>query len=467
MQIDFGTDGWRARMDEDFTSEGVGALTSSICQYLVEAGSTPSESQLIVGYDTRKNSKEFASKAAAVANSFGFDVLMPERDTPTPAVANSISHWGACGGIMITASHNPPDWNGIKFIPHYAGPANEEITSRIQALVGQDGPAEKPEAAGAVTNIDPFPPYFEHTRAMLGAVALSTSHLKIVYDPMHGTGRGYVDRLLRSFGVDVETINDDLDPNFGGGQPDPSEDRLQDLKNKVAETEADIGLATDGDADRISAIGPEGEYFSPNTLFPLLASKAQGRKRGGIVRTVATTAAVDALAAKLKVPLYEVPVGFKYIAPYLMEQKAVIGGEESGGFGFWDHVPEKDAILSSLRIVELLAQRHTTMSGLLDDFSSEFGQFVSNRTQVPLTEDMRQKLGKASKDLQKAVGRKPSKVVRTDGLKLYFDDRTWILLRPSGTEPVARIYAEASSEEQVQQLLSAGETVLGNDQTQG
>jgi phosphomannomutase len=195
-------------------------------------------------------------------------------------------------------------------------------------------------------------------------------------------------------------------------------------------------------------------------LFPLITQKAQGRKRGGIVRTVATTSAVDALAAKLKVPVYEVPVGFKYIAPYLMDQKAVLGGEESGGFGFWDHVPEKDGILTSLRIVELLAQRHVSMTSLLDDFASEYGNYTSSRIQVPISDDMRERILKGGKELGKIVGRKPRKVVKTDGLKVYFPKGSWVLLRPSGTEPVARIYAEAQDADEVGQLLEAGKTLL-------
>jgi phosphomannomutase len=223
---------------------------------------------------------------------------------------------------------------------------------------------------------------------------------------------------------------------------------------------ADIGLATDGDSDRISAVGPDGQYISPNMLFPLIAAKAQNRKRGGIVRTVATTSAVDALAAKLKVPVYEVPVGFKYIAPYLMDQKAVLGGEESGGFGFWDHVPEKDGILTALRIVELLAQKHVSMTSLLDDFAGEYGKYTSSRIQVPLSDDMREKILKGGKELGKIVGSKPRKVVKTDGLKVYFPKNSWVLLRPSGTEPVARIYAEAQDPDEVGRLLEAGSTLL-------
>ncbi len=462
MQIDFGTDGWRARMDEDFTGERVESIASSISQYLIEADVDPLDSRIIVGFDTRRNSEEFASRAADVFSSVGFHVLMPERDVPTPVIAYSVKHWSASGAIMITASHNPPEWNGIKFIPGYAGPANEKITSRIQSLIAEGvEPKAQEGVQGEIERIDPFSAYFESIRAMLGAVALSTSKIKVVYDPMYATGRGYVDRLLRSFGVDVTTIHGDADPDFGGVQPDPTDEKLADLKEKVVETGADIGLATDGDSDRISAVGPDGRYISPNMLFPLLASKAQNRKRGGIVRTVSTTSAVDALAAKLNVPLYEVPVGFKYIAPYLMEEKAVIGGEESGGFGFWDHVPEKDGILSSLRIVELLAQKHVSMTSLLDDFASEFGTFVSRRIQVPLSEEMRGKISRGSRELGKLVGRKPTKVVRTDGLKVRFGGGSWVLLRPSGTEPVARIYAEASSEEEVQKLLEAGSSLLG------
>jgi phosphomannomutase len=416
---------------------------------------------VIVGFDTRKNSEDFAKRAADFLTSICFHVLMPERDVPTPVIAYSVKHWSACGAIVITASHNPPEWNGIKFIPSYAGPANEEITSRIQNLIlegtqpkGEDG------VEGDLERIDPYSAYFENIRAMLGAVALSTSDIKVVYDPMHATGRGYVDRLLKSFGVDVTTINADPDPNFGGDQPDPSEERLEDLKKTVLDLGADIGLATDGDSDRISAVGPDGRYISPNMLFPLLAAKAQDRKRGGIVRTVATTSAVDPLAAKLKVPVYEVPVGFKYLAPYLMDQKAVIGGEESGGFGFWDHVPEKDGILTSLRIVELLAQKHVSMTSLIDDFAAEYGTYISRRIQVPLSDDLREKITKGNRELGKLVGQKPRKIVRTDGLKLYFPKNSWVLLRPSGTEPVARIYAEAQSDEEVDKLLEAGQALL-------
>jgi len=459
--ITFGTDGWRARIGEDFNEQNVETLASSVCQYLVEAGNVPSENRLVVGYDTRRDSEAFASKVANIASSIGFAVLMPDRDTPTPAIAFSVRHWKACGGIMITASHNPPDWNGMKFIPSYAGPANESITSRTQNLISQETqPKTDQNVQGEITRIDPFPPYFEQVRAMLGAVALSTSGIKVVYDPMHATGRGYIDRLLRSFGVDVTTINADPDPNFGGIQPDPTEEHLSGLMDAVVETGAQIGLATDGDGDRISAVGPNRQYISPNMLFPLLAQRAQDRKRGGIVRTVATTAAVDALAAKLKVPVFEVPVGFKYIAPYLVEQKAVIGGEESGGFGFWDHVPEKDGILSSLRIVELLAQKHATIMGLLDGFAAEFGPFVTKRTQVALTEAAPEKLGKIAKDLESLAKRKVSRIVKTDGLKLYFEEGGWLLVRPSGTEPVARIYAEASSKEEVDGLLEAGRTLF-------
>jgi len=461
MKIDFGTDGWRARVDGEFTPERVDSIASAISQYLIEANFLPADNRVIVGFDTRKNSEEFAKRAADILTSVGFQVLMSERDVPTPVVAYSVRHWAACGAIMITASHNPPEWNGIKFIPRYAGPANEEITSRIQNLI-LDGAEPKGEegAEGEIERIDPYSAYFENIRAMLGAVALSTSKIKVVYDPMHATGRGYVDRLLKSFGVDVTTINGDPDPNFGGEQPDPSEERLDDLKKSVQDLGADIGLATDGDSDRISAVGPDGQYISPNMLFPLLATSAQGRKRGGIVRTVATTSAVDALAAKLKVKVHEVPVGFKYIAPYLMDQKAVIGGEESGGFGFWDHVPEKDGILTSLRIVELLAQRHVSMTDLLKEFADEYGTYTSSRIQVPLSDDMREKITKGAKELGKIVGQKPSKVLKTDGLKLYFPKESWVLLRPSGTEPVARIYAEARDSSEVEKLLEAGRTLL-------
>jgi phosphomannomutase len=452
-------------MGDEFTMEGVEALARSICRFLIESGHSPSQNRIIVGYDTRKNSNEYADAVARIASSVGFHVLMPERDSPTPVIANAVKYWNACGGIMITASHNPPDWNGVKFIPYYAGPANEEITSTIQQLVSLKGeePLEEADDPGRIERIDPFQAYFEDIRAMLGAVVLSRSDLKIVYDPMHGTGRGYVDRLLSSFGVEVITINGEADEDFGGVQPDPSEEKLGDLMEAVQSNGADLGLATDGDADRIGAVAPDGTYVSPNMLFPLLASKIQDSKRGGIVRTVATTSSVDALAQSLGVEVHEVPVGFKYIAPYLMDDKAVIGGEESGGFGYWDHVPEKDGILTSLRTAELLAQREKSITELLEDFFAKHGRFISRRTQVPIPEEMTEGIKRSTKDFTEALGQKPAKVVRKDGLKAYLDNKTWLLLRPSGTEPVVRIYAEAESEDRVLELLEAGKGLISGD----
>ncbi len=448
-------------MDEEFTMEGVEALAKSICTFLVKSGNSPSENRIIVGFDTRKNSEKYAQRVSEVASSAGFNVLKSERDAPTPVIANAVNYWDACGGVMITASHNPSDWNGIKFIPYYAGPANEEITNTIQILVSQ-GTSEisfEEQETGDIENIDPFQAYYEDIRAMMGAVVLSTSDLKIVYDPMHGTGRGYVDRLLNSFGVDVVTINDHPDPDFGGIQPDPAEERLTALSQKVQEEGADLGLATDGDADRIAAIGPDGGYISPNMIFPLLATKIQSAKRGGIVRTVATTSSVDGLAADLGVELHEVPVGFKYIAPYLMKEKAVIGGEESGGFGYWDHVPEKDGILTSLRIAEMLAERKKPITDLMNEFSEKYGKFVSSRSQVPMAisdEDFKI----STKQFTKALGSRPKKVVRKDGIKAYLDSGSWLLLRPSGTEPVIRVYAEADSKEEVDRLIGIGKNLM-------
>ena len=421
-------------MGDGFNEDNFRLVVSSICQFLLDTGHDPSENRVVVGFDTRRDSGRYAAIASSIASSIGFDVMKADRDTPTPVVAFCVRHWSACGGIMITASHNPPEWNGVKFIPSYGGPADQKSTNSIRS-------------------------YLEHVRAMLDAVAFSSSDLTVVYDPMHGTGRGYLDRLLSGFGAEVITINSDPDPEFGGGKPDPVEERLKDLSEEVVKRGADIGIATDGDADRMAAVGPDGAYIAPNSIFPLLAEAVQLRKRGGIVRSVATTSAVDALCEKLKVPLYEVPVGFKHIAPYLVNEKAVIGGEESGGFGFWDHVPEKDGILSSLRLLEYMIRSKSSVRQLLEKFYSEFGSYFSRRTEAPLTDETRSRLRKISRSPESVFERKVERVLRIDGVKIYFDDG-WLLLRPSGTEPVVRIYSEASTAEAAEGLIQLGMSAL-------
>ena len=446
-------------MGDGFNEDNFRLVVSSICQFLLDTGHDPSENRVVVGFDTRRDSGRYAAIASSIVSSVGFDVMRADRDTPTPVVAFCVRHWSACGGIMITASHNPPEWNGVKFIPSYGGPADQKSTDSIRSIIEQGPVLPDGNPEGQIVPVDPFSAYLEHVRAMLDAVAFSSSELTVVYDPMHGTGRGYLDRLLSGFGAEVITINSDPDPEFGGGKPDPVDERLKDLSEEVIKRGADIGIATDGDADRMAAVGPDGAYIAPNSIFPLLAEAVQLRKRGGIVRSVATTSAVDALCEKLKVPLYEVPVGFKHIAPYLVNEKAVIGGEESGGFGFWDHVPEKDGILSSLRLLEYMIRSKSSVRQLLEKFYSEFGNYFTRRTEAPLTDKTRSTLRKISRSPESVFERKVERVLRIDGVKIYFDDG-WLLLRPSGTEPVVRIYSEASTAEAAEGLIQLGMSAL-------
>jgi len=466
--IRFGTDGWRGIVGRDFTFEGVKLVAQAIADYVKSHGLA--ERGVVVGYDTRRWSRRFAEDVASVLIGNGIRAYLTERDSPTPAVAFMVLHKRAAGAVMITASHNPPEWNGIKFIPHYAGPAlpdvTDELTERISGLKTEavrEVPAGQLAASGLLEPIDPLEPYVAFIEGQVDLEAIREARLSVVLDPMYGTSRGYLDRVLGDAGCRVELIHGDLDSSFGDHRPEPLPEFLSELRARVLALGADLGLATDGDADRLAVYDHDGSYLAANELLPILFGHlVKSGRRGGLVRSVATTHLADRIAESYGLPVYEVPVGFKYVGQYLREKDVLIGAEESGGFSFKSHVSEKDGILTCLMVAEARAEAGRPLRELLEELFAKYGRHVSGRTSVPSPPgDLRASLARLGSEPPEIVaGRRVMSVNRLDGVKLLLEDGSWLLMRPSGTEPIVRVYAESKDKEQLTALLEAGKVLL-------
>ncbi len=476
--IKFGTSGWRGVIAEDFTFAGVRAVSHAIGEYVLAQGPGAGGRGVVVGYDTRFLSEAFARQAAGVLAAQGIRVFLCGRDTPTPVIAYEILRRGAAGGMIVTASHNPPEYNGIKFSAAWGGPALPEATKQIEARANAilaDGRAsETPErslqdaeAGGLLNWIDPQPDYLERLRHLVDLATLRRMRLKVVVDPLYGSARGYLDSLLRDAGCEVSVLHDWRDPYFGGRSPEPSEDHLQELASRVVETGAHLGLATDGDADRFGLVDCDGRFLEPNYFLGLLLYHlVKGRGwTGGVARSVATTHLVDAVARHLNVPVHETPVGFKYIGELIAQDRVVLGGEESAGLSVKGHVPEKDGILACLLAAELVASRGgAPLLALLEGLYAEVGTVLTRRLNFRLESRLVAGLRQRLEDPPgRLADRAVVEVNRLDGVKMILDDGSWLLLRPSGTEPVVRLYAEASTERELEGIIAAGKALMGVD----
>jgi phosphomannomutase len=383
---------------------------------------------------------------------------------------------------MITASHNPPRYNGIKFKAAFGGSAMPEETTRIEQFLDRNlregripnyveaawTEGHRP-GAGEIVRFDPLPDYLRHLRTLIDFSAIARSGLRVAVDAMYGAGRGYTARWLRELGVMVAEIHGELNPGFGGLHPEPIGRNLQPLIDLVKEGSYDLGLATDGDADRIGAVDARGEFVSPHLIIALALRHLVGeKKRGLVVKTISTTQLINRLAAAYDLPVEETPVGFNYICDYMLKQPVLIGGEESGGISVLGHIPEGDGILMGLLLLEIVAKAGKPLHALIDDLQREFGPFAYDRVDRRVRPFSKKELvarlrTEAPKEL---AGKALVKINDRDGIKYLLEDDSWLLIRPSGTEPVLRIYAEAGSETQVKRLLEAGidlaEKCLGN-----
>jgi len=458
--IRFGTSGWRAIVADEFTMANIRLALAGVAAFVK---TQPRPHRVLVGRDPRFLGESFVDVASRVlAGASVTPIVIPEA-APTPAIAYAVRQMKTSGAINFTASHNPPEYNGIKYSTPDGAPALPEVTHQIEAAIAtlQKSGAEVPTAnppEGGFGTADVKPAFLKRLAELVDLKAIAKSSIKVVYDPLWGAGRGYTSDILRQAGVSVETVHDYRDVLFGGHAPAPDEPLLGDAKAKMRETGAHLGLATDGDADRFGILDADGTFIQPNYIIALLFDYLVETRgwRNGVAKSVATTNLINALADYHKVPLYETPVGFKYIGELINGDKIAIGGEESAGLTIRGHVPEKDGVLAGLLVAEMVATRGKSLGAQLKAIFAKVGSFYPIRENFHLTQaGMAAFTEKLKADPVELSGRKVVRVVRTDGLKLILSDGSWVCYRLSGTEPVVRAYTEARSEKDVETLRAA------------
>ncbi len=463
--IVFGTSGWRAVLADEFTFANVRLVTQAIAD---ELQSTGQGGLLVVGYDPRFMAEKFAAVCAEELARRGFDVQVTARDTPTPALSVAIRERGARGGINFTASHNPPEYGGMKFSTANGAPALPEVTRRIETLIQRrltDGALALPVvSAGTVATVDVCADYLRVLAEKIDGDVLRRRPLRIAYDALWGTGRGYLETFLRTYGCEVTPLHDHRDPYFGGRSPEPSEANLAELREIVVQGGYDLGLATDGDADRFGVVDRDGTCIPANAILALLVDYLHESRgwREGVGRSVATSHWLDRVAARQGIPVYETPVGFKFLGELIVEEKIFLGGEESAGLSIKGHIPEKDGLLACALVAEMCARRGQSIGAMLTTLGDAVGRLVNRRIGVQLTPEsqhnLRQRLD--ADPPESFGGKRVMRVDRTDGVKFFLEDDAWVLIRLSGTEPLARCYAEAQTETEVEVLLESGKSFI-------
>jgi phosphoglucomutase len=460
MTIHFGTSGWRAVIAEEFTFAAVGKVTEAICAQFANNTDRP----VVVAHDTRFLGEAFAAECAGIVVGHGFETLVCTGPTPTPTVSHAIRSNHAICGINFTASHNPPEYSGMKLSTQDGAPALPEVTTKVEQLLGKT-PENQPRTSAPKTpkSFDARDGYLADLEQKIRFDLISAAGGHYAYDPLWGTGRGYLDELLRHHGLGVKTIHDWRDVLFGGRAPEPEASHLSELKELVLAEKCVLGLATDGDGDRFGVIDANGQFITPNQLIAILFDYlVESRKwKGGVARSVATSHLVDRVAKSHGLPVYETPVGFKYIGELINEDKIILGGEESAGLSIKGHYPEKDGLLACLLAAEAVAARHTSLTDQLEQLFAQTGRLESGRTGVKLTPELMPVLQEKLKEEPTNIGgRKVKSINRIDGLKIIFEDDSWLLVRPSGTEPLVRIYAESESAKDMEVLLEQGRKYL-------
>ena len=461
MSIRFGTSGWRAIIADDFTYKNVELVTEAICSYLKNNLSDELQT-LIVGHDSRFMGEKFASVAAEIAKRKGFRVLLCNHPTPTPTISHAIINKRAVGGINFTASHNPPEYQGIKFSTADGAPALPEITKQIEDLI-ENKPNLADANGGSIEEFDARPEYLDDLKTKIRFDDIARAKGSFAYDPLWGTGRGYLDKILRDYGLEVETLHDWRDVTFGGKSPEPSEKQVGELVEAVKSKGLTLGLATDGDGDRFGIIDSNGDFIQPNHLIAILTDYL-AESRGwalGVARSVATSHLVDRVAKERGLKLYETPVGFKFIGELINKDKIILGGEESAGLSIRGHFPEKDGIIACLLAVEAVTVRGKSLTEQLNELYARVGKLESGRIGVKLSAEVAAKLKeKLSQEPSEIGGRKIENINRMDGVKFFFTNGSWMLMRPSGTEPMVRIYAESEDKQELEVLLEQGRRYL-------
>lgn len=469
MSIHFGTDGWRAVISEDFTFENVRRVAQALSEYLIEVdGSNP---RVVVGFDTRFLSDRYAIEVARVLAANGLHVDLTVSDAPTPAVSFAVKDLKAIGGVMITASHNPPRYNGIKLKAAFGGSALSEDTQRVETLLERSGPfalkaidLEAGLKMHIINRFDPATAYEAHLETLIDRKVLSAHPRAVIVDAMYGAGRDYILDFLKGTGWQVQQIRGEMNPGFGGIHPEPILPHLDALVDAVKNSNGSFGVATDGDADRTGAVDEDGNFVSPHISFALaLRYLVETRGlRGSVVKTVSTTRMIDRICAAHNLELRETPVGFNHIADWMMKEDVLIGGEESGGISIRGHIPEGDGILMGLLLLEIVSQAGVSLRDLVTDLQRRYGPAHYDRKDLPLARPIAKKemVARLTNDAPKSIdGAQVVEVRSLDGVKYLLSDESWLLIRPSGTEPVLRVYAESADRKMVQALLAYGESI--------
>jgi phosphoglucomutase len=472
--IKFGTSGWRGLIARDFTFDNVRLATRGIAMWLQSELANPQSAVhgrkplVILGYDTRFLGREFCLAAAEVLSQAGLSPLLCDRDTPTPVIAHTIRARGAIGGINMTASHNPAEWQGLKFSTHNGAPATPEVTRQIETRIAQlqaDNWSMQSAVIGTFQckTFDPKPSYFQQIRKLIDFGAIRKAKLKLAIELMYGTGRGYLDTLLADAGAKLTVFHDHPDPLFGGHHPEPNAEGMTEVSKLVRSGKAQLGLGLDGDADRFGIVDKSGAWLTPNQILALALYHLKKNRgwTGAVVRTVPTSHQVDAVAELLGVQLHETPVGFKYIGALMESEPIIVGGEESGGLSVKGHVPEKDGILACLLMAELVANERKSLGEILKALEKQTGQFHTERINVSIPPEKKASLlAKLAAGLDAIGPFKVEKFITTDGYKFLLPNREWVAFRASGTEPVIRCYIEAKSPTALRKLRTACQQLL-------
>jgi phosphomannomutase len=484
MPIHFGTDGWRAVISDTFTFSNLRLVAQAIADAVgsgswnngVPLGSNVDLRKMVVGFDTRFLSDRYAVDVARVLAGNGYTVYLAQGDAPTPAISYAVRNLGCIAGVMITASHNAPRYNGAKLKASYGGSALQEQCRRVEVYLNDNeqrgrGPNlmdyEQARNLGLIQRFNPLPSYYDHLRTLINFDAIADNPPRVVVDSMYGSGRGVIKGVLQGTGCEVQEIRAEMNPGFGGVHPEPIERYLGALAGAISTNMGNFGLATDGDADRIGAMDERGRFIDPHRIMALsLRYLVEERGwKGPVVRTVSTTRMIDRLAERYGLPVYETPVGFNHIADYMLKGDVLIGGEESGGISFKGHIPEGDGVIMGLLLLEVVATSGKSLHELVEDLLREVGpafyQRIDLRLSHPVAKDRMTRL-LVDQAPAEIGGGKVIDVYTTDGVKYLLSDDSWLLIRPSGTEPVLRVYSEGRSQEMVHALVGYGEKVAAD-----
>ncbi len=476
MSIKFGTDGWRAVISDTFTFNNLRLVAQAIADYVRNEGDNGRDPEVIIGFDTRFLSDRYAAEVARVMAGNGIVAWLTRADAPTPAISYSVVHKGAAAGIMISASHNPPRYNGIKLKAAYGGAASPQQARRVEHYLEEaEAQARGPNIMDyqraldqdLIRRFDPVWAYYEHLGRLVDLDTISLGELRVVADAMFGSGRGCIGEMLARTRCQVHEIRGEMNPGFGGIHPEPIARYLNALVAAMQAFHADVGLATDGDADRIGAMDAQGNFVDPHHIFALALRYLVEKRRwsGMVVKTVSTTMMVDRLAAKYGLTLKETPVGFNHIADHMLQDDVLIGGEESGGLSIKGHIPEGDGVLMGLILLEIMAEAGVPLCELIDDIQAVAGPARYARTDLRLRHPVikREMVARLVDGAPATIGGSAVTEVDTlDGVKYRLADDGWLLIRPSGTEPVLRVYAEAHDDGGVRALLDFGEEVAAS-----